>query len=107
MGLYRRRHLERSDYYRLLESGFEEFARNWPEHFEARYSFLLKEVQSAVFSFLECGIHEKTVWRVCAAPVTDTTFLWPFPAWPSEFVRTARASVLYCSGKRSWKLFIP
>ena len=65
------------------------------------------KVQSAVFSFLEYGIPEKTVWYVCAALVTGTTFLWPFPAWPSEFVRAARASVLYCSGKRSCKLFIP
>ena len=68
MGLYRRRHPECSDYYRLLKSGFEEFARNWPEHFEARYGFLRKEVQRAVFSFLECGIPENGVARVrCAS----------------------------------------
>ncbi len=64
MGFYRRRHPERSDYYRLLESGFEAFARNWPEDFEARYGFLRKEAQSAVFSFLECGIPENGVARV-------------------------------------------
>ena len=64
MGFYRRRHPERSDYYRLHESGFEEFARNWPEDFESRYGFLRKEVQSAVFAFLECGIPEIGVARV-------------------------------------------
>ena len=48
-----------------------------------------------------------TVRRVCAAPVAGTTSLWPFPAGPAEFVRAARASVLYCSGKSSGKSFIP
>ena len=51
MGFYHRRHPERSDYYRLLESGFEAFARNWPEDFESRYGFLRKEVQGAVIVF--------------------------------------------------------
>ena len=51
--VFRRRHPEHSDYYRLLESGFEVFAGNWPEDFEACHGFLRKEVQSAVFSFLE------------------------------------------------------
>ena len=64
MGFYHRRHPERSDYYRLLESGFEAFARNWPEDFESRYGFLRKEVQGAVFAFLECGIPENGVARV-------------------------------------------
>ena len=64
MGFYRRRHPERSDYYQLLELGFKEFVRNWPEDFESRYGFLRKEVQSAVFSFLECGIPENGVVRV-------------------------------------------
>ena len=64
MGFYRRRHPERSDYYRLLESGFEAFAQTWPENFEARYGFLRKEVQSAVFSFHKCGITENGVARV-------------------------------------------
>ena len=106
MAFYRRGHPEHSDYYRLLESGFEAFARNWPEDFEARHGFLRKEVQSAVFSFLECGIPENGVARVrCAGCGHD--FLWPFPAGPAEFVRAARASVLYCSGKRSGKSFIP
>jgi len=64
MGFYNRRHPERSDYYRLLESGFEAFARNWPEDFESRYGFLRKEVQGAVVAFLECGIPENGVARV-------------------------------------------
>jgi hypothetical protein len=56
MGFYHRRHPERSDYYRLLESGFEAFARNWPEDFESRYGFFLKEVQGARSSpFLNAG----------------------------------------------------
>ena len=61
MGLNRRRHPERSDYYQLLESGFEAFLRNWPEDFESSYGFLRKEVLSAVFAFLECGISENGV----------------------------------------------
>ena len=64
MGFFHRRHPERSDDYRLLESGFEAFARNWPEDFESRYGFLRKEVQGAVFAFLECGIPENGVARV-------------------------------------------
>ena len=86
MGLYRRRHPERSDYYRLLESGFDEFARNWPEHFEARYGFLRKEVQSAVSSFLECGIPENGVARVrCAGCGHDLCGLFlPGPRSLSE-----------------------
>ena len=39
-------------------------SRNYPEDFEPRYGFLRKEVQSAVFSFLECGIPENGVARV-------------------------------------------
>ena len=46
MVFYHWRYPERSDYYRLLESGFEVFARNWPEDFESRYGFLRKEVGS-------------------------------------------------------------
>ncbi len=39
-------------------------SRNYPEDFEPRYGFLRKEVHSAVFSFLECGIPENGVARV-------------------------------------------
>ena len=56
MGFYHRRHPERSDYYRLLESDFEAFARNLPKDFESHYRFLRKEDLGAVFAFLECGI---------------------------------------------------
>ncbi|MDP6526345.1 MAG: hypothetical protein QGH15_19205 [Kiritimatiellia bacterium] len=69
MGFYHRRYQERSDYYRLLESGLEVFARNWFEDFESRYGFLRKEVQGAVIAFLECGIPEngsmRSWWRLC------------------------------------------
>ena len=67
MGFYRRRHPERSDYYRLHESVFEEFARNWAEDFESRYGFLRKEVQSAVFVFV--AMSERTGMSV--SQVTD------------------------------------
>ena len=67
MGFYHRRHPERSDYYRLLESGFEAFARNWPEDFESRYGFLRKEVHRArSLPLLNAGFLI-TVWRLCAA----------------------------------------
>ena len=66
MGFYHRRHPERSDYYRLLESGFEAFARIWPEDFESRYVFLRKEVEGAVIAFLKYGISENgSWWRLC------------------------------------------
>jgi len=48
MGFNHRRHPKRSDYYRLLESGFEAFARNLPEDLESRYGFMRKEVQGGV-----------------------------------------------------------
>ena len=93
MGFYRRRHPERSDYYRLHESGFEEFARNWPEHFEAHYGFLRKEVQSAVFSFLECGIPENGVARVRCAGCGHDFFV--------AFSCRARGVCPNCTSKRA------
>jgi len=59
------------------------------------------------FSPFLSSVSPRTVWRVCAAPLAGTTFLWSFPAGPAEFVRATRASVLYGSGKRSRKSFIP
>ena len=93
MGLYRRRHPERSDYYRLLESGFEGFARNCPEDFEARHGFLRKEVQGAVFSFLECGIPENGVARVRCAGCGHDFFV--------AFSCRVRGVCPSCTSKRS------
>ena len=93
MAVYRRRHPERSDYYRLLESGFEEFARNWPEDFETRYGFLRKEVQSAIFAFLECEIPENGVARVRCAGCGQDFFV--------AFSCRARVACPGCTSKRS------
>jgi hypothetical protein len=54
--VYKRRHPERTDYYRIIESRFEELERMWPECFEQKYGCLRKEVVRAIYAFLDCGI---------------------------------------------------
>lgn len=62
--VYKRRRPERTDYYRIIESRFEELERMWPECFEQRYGYLRKEVMRAIYAFLDCGIPESGVARV-------------------------------------------
>ena len=62
--VYRRRHPERTDYYRVIESRFEELERMRPECFEQKYGYLRKEVVRAIYAFLDCGIPENGVVRV-------------------------------------------
>jgi len=62
--VYRRRHPERTDYYRVIESRFEELERMWPECFEHKYGYLRKQVVRAIYAFLDCGIPESGVARV-------------------------------------------
>ena len=54
--IYRRRHPERTDYYRLIEANFEEFERKYADMFEADYGYLRTEVMKAIYAYLDCGI---------------------------------------------------
>ena len=47
--VYKRRRPERTDYYRIIESRFEELERMWPECFEQKYGYLRKEVVRASY----------------------------------------------------------
>ena len=61
---YKRQRPERTDYYRIIESRFEELEEIWPECFEQKYGYLRKEVTRAIYAFLDCGIPENGVARV-------------------------------------------
>ena len=65
--IYRRRHPEKTDYYRIIEANFEEFERTYAEIFEADYGYLRTEVMEAIYAYLECGIPENGVARVRCA----------------------------------------
>jgi len=77
--VYKRRRPERTDYYRIIESRFEELERMWPECFEQKYGYLRKEVVRAIYAFLDYGI-PKAVWPVFIATGAVTTISWPSPA---------------------------
>ena len=62
--VYKRRHPERTDYYRIIDSRFEGLEAIWPECFEQKYGYLRKEVVRAIYAFLDCGIPENGVARV-------------------------------------------
>jgi hypothetical protein len=62
--VYKRRRPERTDYYRIIESRFEELEGIWPECFEQKCGYLRKEVTRAIYAFLDCGIPENGVARV-------------------------------------------
>lgn len=44
--IYRRRHPEKTEYYRIIEANFEAFERNYPTLFENDYGYLRKEVRA-------------------------------------------------------------
>ena len=91
--VYKRRRSERTDYYRIIESRFEELEGIWPECFEHKYGYLRKEVTRAIYAFLDCGIPENGVARVFCDGCGRDYFL-PF----SCRIRVACPS---CSTKRS------
>ena len=62
--IYRRRHPERTDYYRIIEANFEEFERTYADIFEADYGYLRTEVMKTIYAYLDCGIPENGVARV-------------------------------------------
>ncbi|MGA1871987.1 MAG: transposase zinc-binding domain-containing protein [bacterium] len=62
--IYRRRHPERTDYYRLIKANFEEFERKYADMFEAEYGYLRAEVMRAIYAYLECSIPENGIARV-------------------------------------------
>ena len=69
--IYKRRHPERTEYNRILEANFEAFERNYPELFEEDYGYLRKDVMSAIYAYLDCGIPENGVARVRCECGTD------------------------------------
>ncbi len=91
--VYKRRRPERTDYYRIIESRFEELEGIWPECFEQKYGYLRQEVTRAIYAFLDCGIPENGVARVFCDGCGRDYFL-PF----SCRIRVACPS---CSTKRS------
>ena len=110
--VYKRRRPERTDYYRIIESRFEELEGFWPECFEQKYGYLRKEVMRAIYAFLDCGIPENGVARVfCDGCGRDyfvafscRTFRSPFPhlsakEGPCDFAHPRHFSGRSISGK--------
>ena len=62
--IYKRRHPEKTEYYRIIEANFEAFERNYPELFEENYGYLRKDIMPAIYAYLDCGIPENGVARV-------------------------------------------
>ena len=48
--IYKRRHPEKTEYYRIIEANFEAFERNYPELFEEDYGYLRKDVMPAIYA---------------------------------------------------------
>ena len=95
-GIYNKRHLERTDYYRIIESSFDEFERSYPDQFEEKYGYLRTEVMKAVYSFLECGIPENGMARVRCEECGHNFFV--------AYSCRCRVVCPSCSNKRSIKL---
>ena len=74
-GKYTRRHPERTDYYRVIESSFDEFERAYPEQFQEKYGFLRAGVMKAIYAYLDCGIPEQGVARVVCAKCGENFFV--------------------------------
>ncbi len=62
--IYKRRHPEKTEYYRIIEANFEAFERNYPKLFEEVYGYLRKDIMPAIYAYLDCGIPENGVARV-------------------------------------------
>ena len=76
---YRPRNPRQSSLYQLLETHFETLKRLWEERFERRYGFWKTYWDSAVFSYLDCGLFESGFARVVCPPVAssrDVTSSW-------------------------------
>ena len=81
-GIYNRRHPERTDYYRIIESSFDDFQRSYPDQFEEKYGYLRTEVMKAIYSFTETSsaqvwsvASQRTEWRGCDVRNAVMTFL--------------------------------
>jgi hypothetical protein len=62
--IYRRRHPERADYYRIIEANYEEFEKQYPDLFEEQYGYFRTETRKAIYAFLDCGIPENGMARI-------------------------------------------
>ena len=48
--IYKRRHPEKTEYYRIIEANFEALERNYPELFEEDYGYLRKDIMPAILA---------------------------------------------------------
>jgi hypothetical protein len=62
--LYRPRNPRATPLYQLLETHFETLKRQWEERFERRYGFWRAFWNTAVASYLDCGLFESGFARV-------------------------------------------
>ena len=92
-GIYKRRHPERTDYYRIIEGSHEEFKMSYPDLFEEKYGYMRAEVMKAIYSFLDCGIPENGMARVRCKECGYDFFV--------AFSCRCRGVCPSCSGKRS------
>jgi len=54
-GIYRERHPEHTEFYRVFFYYFEEFVREYEDRFEKEYGFLRPVIQDVVEKYLDCG----------------------------------------------------
>jgi len=117
-GIYRRRHPEQSDLYRIAFHHFEAYEKTYPERYEAEYGYLRKIVPATVARYLDCGIMENGFARVrCPACGHDffvafsckTRFFCPSCAEKRTLIWSAwvKAHVLKNVAHRQWVFTIP
>lgn len=88
-----RRHPERTEYYRIIESSFDEFERIYGDQCEEKYGFLRSEVMKSIYAYLDCGIPEHGVARVVCEKCGSNYFV--------SFSCRKRIVCPSCSTKRS------
>ena len=62
--IYFRRHPEKTDFYRILETWFETFFHYYPEQLKEKFGCLQQHILKAIYAFLDCGIPENGLTRV-------------------------------------------
>ena len=84
LAAYRPRNPRASSLYQLLDTPFLTLKRLWEERFECRYGFWQAYWDSAVFSYLDCGLFESGLARV-VCPECRFEFLVAFSCTTSNF----------------------
>jgi len=90
---YTRRHPEQTEYYRIIESSFDEFEMRYPDQCEEKYGFIRAEVMKSIYAYLDCGIPENGVARVVCEKCGSNYFV--------SFSCRKRIVCPSCSTKRS------